>query len=731
MKSDLARIGISASLVWMAMTQWVSADGSSEGQRHADTGPTVVRVDAGQTSYVQGVDPQRYYEVSNHSKLVSEGATLGQITAENSTIILKPGTVIKNFLRLYQGKLEMADTRTENIIILDRVEDASIKNTTALAGMGLSVIVSTVSVEDSSLTGTKSKGSGWGIGVFGGDAHVHNSDVTGDMNAAYMTHTFTLGGGTFLEGRLEVDHSVLESREGATIKVEGRQGLTHLADIEINNDSVMLSGNGNLLESLHRSTSNFTVDDSVLLGNLFADDTSTLNVTLQNNASLTGDIINGNILAVKSGGNWQMVGDNAIRSLSMDGGSVNFAEDGFHTLSLNELSGQGSFGMRVDLDKGVGDLIDVNGQASGQFGLRVRNTGLEVVSSDMEPLKVVHTEGGDAQFSLLGGRVDLGAFSYQLKQQGNDWFIVGEDKVISPSTQSALALFNAAPTVWMGELSTLRTRMGEVRGTGRGGSWMRAYGSRLNATTGDGVDYRQQISGLSLGADAPIEVSHGQLLFGVLGGYSKSDLDLSRGTSGKIDSYYAGAYGTWLADDGYYLDGVLKLNRFRNKAKVAMSDASQAKGDYSNSAVGGWVEFGRHIKLADDYFLEPFAQLSSVVVEGKDYRMDNGLKAKNDRTHSLLGKVGTSAGRTIALKDGGVLQPYVRVALAQEFSRSNEVSVNDAKFDNSLFGSRAELGAGVSVSLSERLQVHADFDYMKGKHVEQPWGANVGLRLAF
>ncbi|WP_422630910.1 autotransporter outer membrane beta-barrel domain-containing protein [Pseudomonas viridiflava] len=731
MKSDLARIGISASLVWMAMTQWVSADGSSEGQRHADTGPTVVRVDAGQTSYVQGVDPQRYYEVSNHSKLVSEGATLGQITAENSTIILKPGTVIKNFLRLYQGKLEMADTRTENIIILDRVEDASIKNTTALAGMGLSVIVSTVSVEDSSLTGTKSKGSGWGIGVFGGDAHVHNSDVTGDMNAAYMTHTFTLGGGTFLEGRLEVDHSVLESREGATIKVEGRQGLTHLADIEINNDSIMLSGNGNLLESLHRSTSNFTVDDSALYGNLFADDTSTLNVTLQNNASLTGDIINGHTLAVKSGGNWQMVGDNAIKSLSMEGGSVNFAEEGFHTLSLNELSGQGSFGMRVDLDQGVGDLIDVNGQASGQFGLRVRNTGLEVVSSNMEPLKVVHTEGGDAQFSLLGGRVDLGAFSYQLKQQGNDWFIVGEDKVISPSTQSALALFNAAPTVWMGELSTLRTRMGEIRGTGRGGSWMRAYGSRLNATTGDGVDYRQQISGLSLGADAPIEVSHGQLLFGVLGGYSKSDLDLSRGTSGKIDSYYAGAYGTWLADDGYYLDGVLKLNRFRNKAKVAMSDASQAKGDYSNSAVGGWVEFGRHIKLADDYFLEPFTQLSSVVVEGKDYRMDNGLKAKNDRTHSLLGKVGTSAGRTIALKDGGVLQPYVRVALAQEFSRSNEVSVNDAKFDNSLFGSRAELGAGVSVSLSERLQVHADFDYMKGKHVEQPWGANVGLRLAF
>ncbi|WP_123632925.1 pertactin-like passenger domain-containing protein, partial [Pseudomonas viridiflava] len=150
--------------------------------------------------------------------------------------------------------------------------------------------------------------------------------------------------------------------------------------------SKLLSGNGNLLEVAESSIVDFKVDNSTLGGNLVSEDTSTLNVTLQNNASLTGDIINGNILAVKSGGNWQMVGDNAIKSLSMEGGSVNFAEEGFHTLSLNELSGQGSFGMRVDLDKGVGDLIDVNGQASGQFGLRVRNTGLEVVSSDMEPL---------------------------------------------------------------------------------------------------------------------------------------------------------------------------------------------------------------------------------------------------------------------------------------------------------------------------------------------------------
>ncbi len=59
------------------------------------------------------------------------------------------------------------------------------------------------------------------------------------------------------------------------------------------------------------------------------------------------------------------------------------------------------------------------------------------------------------------------------------------------------------------------------------------------------------------------------------------------------------------------------------------------------------------------------------------------------------------------------------------------MKVNDAAFDNSLFGTRAELGAGVSAALSKNLQLHAHFDYMKGEHIEQPWGVNVGLRYGF
>lgn len=575
-------------------------------------------------------------------------------------------------------------------------------------------------------------GSG-GISLAGGIVHVRDSShVTGNDSGVRI---FNGTKGHYAEkSRLEIDNSTITARVGAAIKVIKSPEIQNektTADILIANHSILEAGNGRIVDVKEQSTAKVEVNDSALNGDFVADDTCTLNVVLRNHGRLDGNIINGNSVIIDSSGHWQLKGDNEVKSLAIDGGSVGFSEEGFHTLTLGQLSGRGRFDMHIDLANAAGDLLNVEGDAWGKHLLNIRNTGEETMPSEFDALRVVHTEGGDAQFRLRGARADLGAYSYELEQQGNDWFIVGSGKIISPSTESVLALFNVGPTIWNSELSTLRSRMGEVRGQEHGGGWMRSYGSRFNASLETGLDYQQKQRGLSFGADAPVQVPDGKLLVGLMVGYSKSDLDMGRGTSGKVDSYYLGAYGTWLSEEGYYLDGILKVNQFHNASKVAMSDGEKAKGDYSNMALGGSVEFGKHIKLPDEYFVAPFAQLSSVWIGGDSYTLDNGLRAKNSQTQSILGKVGATLGRQFTLADGGVLQPYVRVAGAHEFSRSNNVRVNDQRFDNDLFGSRAELGAGMSVSLSERLQVHADFDYMKGEHVEQPWGANVGLRLAF
>lgn len=697
-------------------------------------------IDNGYSFLDSTILPDSYF-LKNRSLLEADNATLKSLVSLNSRVSLKNDTHVHGELRLEHGStFEVSESSINHIVgsIAMYVGEGSkgvIANSNVV-GIGLALSVNKggeLAIVNTVIKAHKALGihTGWGLGVFGSKVDVSaGSRIEGLANGIHVSLP-TEGDVDYVTSYLSISDSHVQSYNESAIKVAGLYGLGVVANIDVLDSSTIIGGNGNLLEVVDHSTANFNVDNSTLNGNLVADTTSTLNVTLQRNAQLTGNIINSDKLAINSGASWTLADSNQVNSLAMGGGRVSFGEGAHKTLTLGELSGRGTFEMRVNLDERQGDLLRVEGQATGSHGLYVKNTGSEAVDPDMQRLLLVDTDGGDAQFRLVGGRADLGVYSYELEQQGDDWFIVGSGRGISPSTQSVLALFNAAPNIWNSELSTLRSRMGEVRGHEQGGGWMRAYGSRFNASTGDGVDYRNNQSGLTLGADAPMPVSVGQLSLGLMAGYSKNDLAIGQGTSGKIGSYYVGGYGTWLLDDGYYLDAILKLNRFRNESKVAMSDGAKAKGRYESTGLGGSLEFGRNIRFDDGYFLEPYAQFSSVWVKGDSYALNNGMQARNNQTQSVLAKVGASAGRSVALKDGGVVRPYLRLAAAQEFSRDNEVKVNSTRFDNELFGSRAEVGAGVSVSLSERLQLHADFDYMKGKQVEQPWGANVGLKFAF
>lgn len=709
----------------------IPAQGIASSLGKINIGSGHVRIDASDASDYYNVESGGWLE-SNGATMINILALVGRLTLENGSTVLD-GLKSGGYLDLINSSV-YGDTEVA-VVLQDGAVGNLIGSTVSGGGLGVSATTrSTVNIINSSVSASRvnSVGDGWGVGVFGGNANIlEKSRISGLQNGILMFPGRSPGDSQqYPNGTVVIDNSTVSSDIGAAIKIKGLAASPGLSQVFIKNDSTLNPGNGVLVE-IENANATVVIDNSRLEGSLTADEYSALDVILSNSSLLTGDIINARTLSLVSNSQWSMLNDNSLQNLTLDSSTVHFAGVDFSVLSLNELSGIGTFDMRINLDTAQGDLLNVTGQATGHHQLNVQNTGVEAVKPEFEPLRIVHTEGGDAQFGLIGGRVDLGAYSYLLEKQDNDWFIVGEGKVISPSTQSALALFNAAPAIWNSELTTLRSRMGEVRGQEEGGGWIRSYGNRFNAGTGAGMHYQQKQQGLSFGADAPIPVSNGSLVLGVMGGYSKSDLDLSRGTSGEVNSYYAGVYGTWLLDDGYYLDGVLKLNKFRNESEVAMSDGTKAKGRYNNAALGGSVEFGRHIKLSDDYFVEPYAQLSSVFIGGDSYRLSNGLKAKNDRTQSVLGKVGTTAGRDFTLKDGSVLQPYVRVALAHEFAHDNEVKVNETRFDNSLSGSRLELGAGVAVSLSKRVQLHADFDYMKGEHVEQPWGANVGLKLAF
>ena len=701
------------------------------------------------------------YDLSAGSTLTANGADTYAISALNSTVNLNQSFVTAI------GTFGITLTGSKATIVGGRVSSTE----TGLRLNSGGSTASSANVSDSTITGGvlgASIGEGNSLTLNDTDVAGTNANsvgiqlVGGTLNAAAAS---TIVGGTngmsirsvsasTPASTVTLDNTKVVGQNGSAIIVLGAAaGGGTVANITVGNGSSLTGGNGVMLDVQRggvasmavngsaltgnvqltgNSTAKVTLDQSTLLGDVIAEAGSTANVVLNNQSVLTGRLENVANLSTNSNAQWVMIGDGSVANVSMNGGSIKFDDPtAFHTLSVGTLSGSGTFVMDANFATGQADLLNVTGTASGNHNLLIGSSGADPLTDNS--LHVVHIAGGDAQFSLLNGPVDLGTFSYGLTQHGDDWYLNTETRTLSPGTRAVLALFNAAPTVWYGELSTLRSRMGEVRmDSDKAGGWIRVYGNKYNVSTSSDVGYQQTQQGISFGADAPLPVGDGQWLAGLMGGYSKSNLDLQRGTSGTVDSYYMGAYTTWLDEQsGYYFDGVLKFNRFQNDSSAELSDGLRAKGDYDNNGVGASLELGRHIKLDNDYFIEPYTQLSGLIIQGKDYTLDNGLSGDGDRTRSLLGKLGSTVGRNIDMGKGQVIQPYVRAAYVHEFSSNNKVHINDNTFSNDLSGSRGELGTGIAVSLADRLQLHVDLDYSKGENFEQPWGANVGVRYSW
>ncbi|MGE1177804.1 autotransporter outer membrane beta-barrel domain-containing protein [Pseudomonas sp. BW7P1] len=710
------------------------------------------------------------YLVRNGGVLNVNGASTQSITVQpGSTLNINGATVVGNsgiegvIITSSRGTINQANVTSDDIgLAVNRSSIAAGGSTVDVSNsqirgdvFGAQVTgLSTLSLVNTQVTGAGT--SGIGVNILGGQVNASaGTQITGQTTGVRMVNdTANVGARA-----LTLDNATVQGINGSAVLVDRGTNAT----INLSNGARLLAGNNNLLDVQGASTAAMTVASSELQGNIniagnstgnltfdqgrmtgdvLVENGSTANVTLQNSSQFTGRLDKVNGVTVNSGSIWTLTGNDTVGTLAMNGGTIRFgAQDvpnTFYQLNVGTLAGSpdgsSTFAMKGNFATGQHDFLNVTGVATGQFGLLVAASGLDAVNP--QQLTLVHTAAGDAQFALTGGRVDLGTWSYDLAQRpvgtgGTEWFLDPTTQVISPGASAVLALFNSPITLLYGEASSLRSRMGELRfNGGQSGAWARTYGNQYNVSESSGVAYRQNQQGLSLGADA--RVNDSDVLVGVMGGYSQSDLNLEHGTSGTVKSYYFGPYVTWMdRDTGYYVDGVLKFNRFQNEAKVGLSDGTRAKGDYDNWGVSASVEAGRHIKLRNDYFIEPFAQFSAAQIQGKRFSLDNDMQADGDRTRSFLGKAGTTFGRNFDIGNGAVAQPYVRAAIAHEFANNNEVKVNNNVFNNDLSGSRAEFGTGVAVALSDKWQVHVDLDYANGEHIEQPWGGNVGVRYSW
>lgn len=564
---------------------------------------------------------------------------------------------------------------------------------------------------------------------------------------------------------LIVDGSHVEGINGPAISVSGSMSLGTDLALTISNGAALKGGNGNILEVDEFSVVDATIDNSALAGNIVVENGGITNIAFQNNASLKGQMTGVSSASLDSSSTWQMTGDSDVNDLSLNGGSVHISDltgGSFNTLTVGSLSGNGTFYMATDIDASDNDKLVVTGAdaARGNHLIHVRNTGAEPTNPNQ--LVLVETNGGDANFSAFGGTVDIGVYSYELTRIGDTWRLIGGDGSVVPlpepefpggctpgvdcpvnpdpdpqpelskSAQTVIGLHAAAANVWYAETGSLRQRMGDVRqGKGENGLWGRTYGRGFKGNGAGGVDFDQNIWGLQAGAEREVTLGGIPIILGAFGGYSNSTVKIGGGSEGDIDSGYGGIYATWLGNDGLYVDGLFKINRFSNEAGVVMSDGTGASGDYSATAFGGQIEVGKTFNFANGFYAEPFVQLAALRIGSFDYGLTNGMHTDGEAYESLQGRIGATFGYNHKLENGSTFQPYVRLAIAQEFADNNKLKINTVQFNNAFDGTRGEVGAGFTYKLNDAVQIHADVDFSGGKDVDRNWGGNFGLSYKF
>ncbi|EFG1624510.1 autotransporter outer membrane beta-barrel domain-containing protein, partial [Escherichia coli] len=133
------------------------------------------------------------------------------------------------------------------------------------------------------------------------------------------------------------------------------------------------------------------------------------------------------------------------------------------------------------------------------------------------------------------------------------------------------------PLVFDAELNSIRERLNIMKASPHNNNvWGATYNTRNNVTTDAGAGFEQTLIGMTVGIDSRNDIPEGIATLGAFMGYSHSHIGFDRGGHGSVGSYSLGGYASWEHESGFYLDGIVKLNRFESNVAGKMSSGGAA-----------------------------------------------------------------------------------------------------------------------------------------------------------
>jgi outer membrane autotransporter protein len=666
------------------------------------------------------------YRIENGATLSVNGATTGNITISDGHLAMNGGSV--NFLYgEYGATADIADATLKTAALQgdSRLSRTVIEGQLSIWFMNLSA--NSISAQQFYAAGAQSTVE---KGYFEQTERMYAGAVYLTSSEGIFTDSVIKGIKTavYLEGNGSVDliRSSIWATEGSAF------------DIARGNQKILLQGSsassqtGELLVARTGSSINLALDTSHAAGDIRAEGSAIVDVALTNGSVLSGGMTNVNSLMLGNVSLYEMTSSSDIRTLSMAGGMVKFApaEAGeHHTLTLGSLEGNGHFMMNIDTENGSSDLLDVTGHAEGSHTLHLAASGREAENTD--PLTLVRTGGGDAEFALNGGRVDMGAWQQELVRNGNQWELVQAKGATSASTDAMLAMASAPQFMHQGELKVLRSRLAVKDTDSAAGVWGAMLYNRSDIEGAQGSAYRLTQNGMILGGDKVTGTRAGELTTGAYLSQSTGNIKHARGGDSKVTGYGGGVYARLSAENGAYASTSAQIGHFSNKLNARMSDGGTARADWNSLGYGLMVETGRQITVGETTSLTPFVGVNAWLTPSENVTLSNGMTAETGDNRSLLAEAGVRMSTRLDVAEMAVT-PYVTLAVQQELVKSGSTQINDAyDFTNDFTGTGGTIAGGISVAIAPTASVWLEAEYGKSEQTESALAGNVGFRVAF
>ena len=257
------------------------------------------------------------------------------------------------------------------------------------------------------------------------------------------------------------------------------------------------------------------------------------------------------------------------------------------------------------------------------------------------------------------------------------------------------------------------------------GIWARIGGGKYSYS-GSGIDTATDYTRIQGGYDA--KISRGWTVGGQVS-YLRGSEDYVFDGSGKVKSFSVGAYGLKDLGKDQYVHVETQVGRVSNDFTARNEIGEAMSGDTKSNAYSIGVRYGKTLKYANGFYVEPQAQLNFTHFGGRNFNVDN-VSVNQSSVNSTSGKIGLELGKQFG--NGNL---YTRFAAGHAFTgnvKTAFASGSVAKLtEQDLKGTWTELAFGGRYGFNSNNSVFADVATGLSGDLQADWGVNAGFTHKF